>query len=114
MNIKKSLYAHYILERENAYVLETEEGFGTYKFLNDKVCYLMDIFILKEHRKTNKATEIANKIKEIAKKEGSEILLGSVCTDANKVTESIKVLLAYGMEFYRSEGNMIYFRMEIK
>jgi GNAT superfamily N-acetyltransferase len=107
-----SLYADYIKEREGKESLEVEQGFATYEIVNE-FCYIEDIYIKPEARKTNLATRIADEITQIAKGRGCKQLLGSVLVGANGDTTSLKVLLAYGMKLDSVNGKTIYFSKEI-
>lgn len=107
-----SLYAQYIKERENKDIVETDKGFATYQIYGDE-CYIADIYIVPEMRKSGLASKLANEIKDLAKKSGCKILTGSVCLDANEAAASMNVLYAYGMKVHLIKGNMIYFSMEI-
>lgn len=108
-----SLYSDYFKERENKEVLETENGFAIYKIFNNGECYLQDIYVVPDKRQTGLGTEMADKIVEIAKKQGCHTLIGSVCIDANEASKSMKVLLAYNMNVSQIAGNMIFFRKNI-
>ena len=108
-----SLYAEYLKERENKEILEENQGFATYRILENSVCYIIDIYVQMEARKSGLATEMANKISELAKSRGCTHLMGSVCVDANNATESMKVLLAYGMKVFKTEDSMIYFKKDL-
>lgn len=103
-----SFYSDYLLETSLKRILETDSGFATYHILG-KECYIEDIYVIPEHRKTNKASALAMSIEDIAIKNGCEVLTGSVNTAIKDPTTSIKVLLAYGFKFLRSEPAIIWF-----
>lgn len=107
-----SLYGDYIFEREGKHIVENEHGFATY-ILGREECYLVDIFVSKEKRRSRLAWEMADKVKDIAKEHGCKVLTGTVCVNAFGVTESIKTLLAYGFKFYEPKGEMLWFVKEI-
>ncbi len=109
-----SLYGDYIAEREDMGIVECEQGFATYKIYENGECYLKDIYVSPAHRQSNIATEMANKIADIARERGCNVLVGSVCTDDKSATRNTKVLLAYGMDIYKTMGNMIFFRKRIR
>ncbi len=109
-----SLYAKYIADRTDDCILETEQGFATYRFLDPKTCYIIDIFVLSDFRKSGIASAMADSITEIAKERGCQHLLGTVVPSAKNSADSMRVLLAYGMVPVRIEGNMIVFSKEIK
>lgn len=108
-----SLYGQYIKEREDYEILEDSEGFCTYKILDNGECYIRDIYVIPELRRSNKAESMANKVAEIAIREGCKLLVGSVCTISKDPTTSLKVLLAYGMKFHSIQDNMIYLIKEL-
>lgn len=110
----KSLYSMYLAEREDKEIIETDKGFATYKIFDNGECYLSDIFVLPAYRQTSLATEMANKISDIAKEQGCDTLIGSVCTEDKFATRNTKVLLSYGMDVYKTAGNMIFFKKRIE
>ena len=107
-----SLYSKYVEERLGKCVYETSLGFATY-IIKGEECYIEDIFVLDEARKTGHAAWIADKITEIAKNEGCTYLTGSVVPSANGSTTSLKVLLAYGFKLHSCKENFIIFTKEI-
>lgn len=111
-----SMLAEYTRERTGDKVIEVEEGFATYRYLDDngdKAVYIVDIFIRPDFRRTRMASVLADGIVEDAKRLGCKRLLGSVSSTAKNATDSIRVLLGYGMEFYRSSDHGIIFKKEI-
>lgn len=103
-----SLYKDYIKEREDKEIIESDEGFATYKIFNNGECYLQDIYVIPEQRKSGLATQMADQVVEIAKENGCHTLVGSVCVDANHSTRNLKVFLSYGMQIHKVVGNMIF------
>jgi len=101
-----SLYAEYIKEREGKDIIENDKGYATYIFTDSNTCYIADIYVRQQYRKENVASQMANEIVELAKEKGCNRLLGSVCPQANGADISEKVLIAYGMEKYKSEINI--------
>lgn len=92
-----SLYAQYIKERLNKEIIETEKGYAVYFFIQDGV-YIEDIFVSPDHRHSHEAARMANEIADIARKQGYTKMYGSVKPSANYSTDSLKVLIAYGMK----------------
>lgn len=92
-----SHYADYVKERENFQTLETRQGFATY-IIEGSCCYIRDIYVVPEARKSRVGSLLADCIAEIAKKEGCTMLVGSVCPATNNATNSLKALLAYGFQ----------------
>lgn len=108
-----SLYAEYIRERLGDHIIEVDQGFATYRYINGNQCYIVDIYIRTESRKMHLAATLADRIVEIAKTCGCTELIGSVVPSAKGSTESLKVLLGYGMKLASCEDNLIIFKKEI-
>jgi len=108
-----SLYANYIKERENKEIIETPEGFATYKIFENGECYLQDIYILPEFRNSGLATSFADQVCMKAKLAGCSVLIGSVSIDDQNVTRNLKIFLAYGMDVYKIIGSMIFLRKNL-
>lgn len=107
-----SLYAQYIKERLNKDIIETEQGFATYFFIEGG-CYIEDIYVHPDHRHSHVASQLADQIAMISKERGVNKLLGSVVPTSNYSTQSIQVLLAYGFKLDSSTNNLILFSKDI-
>jgi GNAT superfamily N-acetyltransferase len=108
-----SLYADYLKERTDDHILETYQGFATYRFLNEKQCYIIDIYVAPDYRYAGVASEMADVIAGRAKGKGCTELLGTVNPTAKGSTESLKVLIQYGMKLHSSSDNVIVFKKDI-
>lgn len=106
------LYADYIKEREGLDLVSVEMGFATYK-IHEEVVYIQDIYVAPEYRRGHVATELAEKIAGMGKEAGCKYITGSVCLSVGNPTDSMRVLLAYGMEFLNLQGDMMYFKKEL-
>lgn len=105
-------YAKYLKEREDFDIVENDLGFASYKCL-PKECYIRDLYVVPEARKSNEASRLADRIVEIAKSKGIKILTGSVSTlDKNKQV-NIQVLTKYGFKQFKQIGELIWFVKEI-
>lgn len=104
--------AKYLCEREGVQSLIRENCFATY-IINGDECYIRDIWVEREFRKSGLASKIADEIVKIAEVTGCKYLTGSVMPSAKNSTESIKVLLAYGFKLHSSVVNGIIFRKEL-
>lgn len=109
-----SLYCQYIKEREDKDIIETDKGFATFKVFDNGECYLQDLYVVPEYRKTKLATEMADKVTIIAKERGCNKLIGSVCVDDKFATRNMKIFLSYGMEIHKSIGSVIFLSKDIK
>lgn len=107
-----SLYGDYILEREGREIVESEHGFASYKIMGSE-CYIQEIYVVPEMRTTKIASQMADKIAELAKEKGCKYLTGSVCPTMNGATTSLRVLLSYGFKLAKSEENLIWMIKEL-
>jgi len=108
-----SLYGDYLKERLGDEIIETEQGFATYRFPDPLTCYVVDIYVKPEFRTQSVATGIADLIVEIAKQKGCSRLLGSVVPSTKGSTTSLRVLLGYGFSLDSSTQDFILFRKDI-
>lgn len=107
-----SLYADYLHERTDDQMFENGYGFVIYKYIDDTV-YIIDIYIKPDMRRKNLAASLADMVVEKAKGKGCKALIGSVMPSAKGSTDSLKVLLGYGMTLVSSGDNCIFFRKDI-
>lgn len=109
-----SLYGDYIKEHHGDGIIETQDGFATYRFLNDgKTIYIVDIYVTPVMRVTGLASTLANEIAKVGKEKGATEMLGTVVPSARQSTESLKVLLAYGMKLKSAAADLIVFRKDL-
>lgn len=108
-----SLYGAYIKERLGDGIVERLEGFATYRFINKTQIYIMDIYVHPDFRNSHIASELADEIIEIGKKEGAKELLGTVVPSTNGSTHSLRVLLGYGFSLSSATNDLIIFKKEI-
>lgn len=109
-----SMYGEYLREKTEDQIIETEQGFATYRYLDGGYSvYIVDIYVRSDFRKTNVASTIADYIVEEARKKGALKLLGSVVPSNKNSTDSIRVLLAYGMKLLSSTNDFIMFTKDI-
>lgn len=108
-----SMYARYLLEKTQDLILETDKGFATYRYVDPKTVYIIDIYVLPDFRNTNVASAMADSIVEEGRKKGCTNLLGSIVPSNKNSVASFKVLLAYGMSLESSSTDFILFKKEI-
>jgi ribosomal protein S18 acetylase RimI-like enzyme len=109
-----SMYGDYIKEHRGDGIIEGDYGFATYRFLNEgNSVYIVDIYTTPDFRRTALASELADKIAEIGRAHGAKEMLGSVVPSANNSTQSLEILLKYGMQLLSCEHDLIIFRKEI-
>lgn len=105
------MYADYLAECGTLSILETGDGFATYR-ISGRECYIIDIYVKPEKRESGLAFKMADQIWAVGKANGCTFLSGSVNTASKDPTASIKVLLAYGFKFIRSEPQILWFVKE--
>lgn len=109
-----SLFAKYLSERTGDKIIETLEGFATYRYVNNgKTVYIVDIFVLPEFRKKKVASSLADMIVSEAKLLGAVDIIGTVVPSTKNSTISLKVLLGYGMTLNSASNDLVVFRKEI-
>jgi hypothetical protein len=112
-----SMYGDYIKERLNDEIVESEYGFATYRYIDKAVIgravYIVDIYVKPAFRKSGEAARLADRIVAIAKNYNCIELIGTVSPTSRTATESIKVLLAYGMTLKSSTMDALIFTKDI-
>ena len=109
-----SLYADYLSERTNDRIIESASSFITYRYLDEgKTVYIIDIYTVPYLRKQGNAACLADLVVAEAKEKGAVKLLGSVSISSKSSTDSLKVLLAYGMELDSAGPDFIIMRKAI-
>ncbi len=107
-----SLFADYHKELGLKHVIESESGFCTYYFVG-KECYIEDIYVVPEQRRSKYASTLADLVVNRAKDHGCTVLTGSAIPQANNFKTSQKMLLAYGFKFLRETPTVQYYFKEI-
>ena len=108
------MYADYLKEKTDDMIVETDKGFATYRYMNDgKSVYIIDIYILPHLRELGAASSIADLIVVGAKAKGCTELIGTVVPSNKNSTDSLKVLLGYGMKLFSSSQDLIVFKKEL-
>lgn len=109
-----SLYASYLKERTDNLIIEVEEGFASYCFVEDgKTVYIVDIYVVPEARRYGHASILADTIAEIARKKGCTSMIGTVQPSTKGSTNSLRALLGYGMHLDSANNDVIVFRKEL-
>lgn len=108
-----SLYGEYIQERLGDEIVETEQGFATYRYTDEKTVYVIDVYVRPDFRKHGVAADIVDSIMKRAKERGCTKMIGSVVPSAKGSTESLKALLAYGLRLDSSASDFLILGKEI-
>lgn len=115
------MFAAYEKERQG---VETEvdphgHGFVTWKPLwsgqvpPPRDAYVVDIYVVPEHRKNGVASRLNAVVAEKAKAIGATRLIGTIDSRNLTRTPTMKAMLANGYEFDRVDGFMLVFSKEI-
>ena len=81
--IRGTLYEKYAKEREACELIENESAFIFYR-ISAKECFIADMFVEKEKRKSGEAREIIKALKGIALANECELITGNIfLTDVN-------------------------------
>ena len=105
-----SLYGDYIQEREGKHIVENEHGFATYTLIPEaKECYIMDVYVSPEKRKSGLAKQMVDEIQGIAKKQDYKYLTTTASPSTKNSTTSLNVILSCGFKLLRSEHDLIWF-----
>lgn len=107
-----SHYKEYTKEIHGRHVLENEYGFVVYEITDDK-CYIADIYVAHGHRRSGRAHQFAREVEVIARERCCRYLLGSVIPTTIGATESMKIILSYGMKLKSSHENFIWFEKRL-
>lgn len=107
-----SLFSDYHKELGIKQVIESEHGFILYSILGND-CYIEDVYVVPEQRKSRVCWEMADKVVEEAKSKGCKLLIGTVIPTANNSTTSLKMLLSYGFKPRGQNNQAIIFTKEI-
>lgn len=108
-----SLYAEYLQERTNDGILETDQGFATFRFVDKESVYIVDLYVRPDCREKKIATQLADIIVNDAKQRGCKILYGTVNLLTKGADRSLKVLQGYGMRLHSAENNVIVMKKDI-
>jgi GNAT superfamily N-acetyltransferase len=108
-----SLYGQYILEREGRHILETDQGFITYHLFDNGECYIVDVYVVPEARKSGLSMKMKADVETLAKTKGCHTLIGSVCTDTNDSVRNLNILLSDGWRVHKMTGNMLFLNKKI-
>lgn len=101
-----SNYAQYIKERENRDIIETENGFLSYRITEDE-CLVCDVFIKPELRRTGAIRYFSDEIVRIAKEKGCRYLAGKIYLTGAYATETLLHNLKWGFKLHSVEKECI-------
>lgn len=107
------MFEEYFKELKNLEVYKTEYGFILYRIQNDDQLYVRDVYVAPKFRRKGLASKMTDEISNLAKDSGCKLLIVDVEPSNNNATESIKLILAYGMKVAEANDDEILFVKEI-
>lgn len=107
-----SLYSEHIKEREGFEIVETDFGFASYKYY-DQECYIRDVYIKPEFRRSRQASKLLDTIQTIAKSSGCKFITTTVSSQYPNITGNTKAILKYGFEIAKVIQDVIWFKKDI-
>lgn len=102
-----SLYGFYIKERENAEIIENDDGFITYQIRGDEV-FIRDFYVVPPRRKTRVAFNLGQQLIQVAKAQGCRSMVATVFPLLNGSQEALKIFMKYGMKITACRENCIF------
>lgn len=107
-----SLYANYARERlRNEFVVEPW-GFIQYA-INLPLCWINEIYVEPEFRRSKKASELADRVAQIALNAGCDTLAAQVWTEALNASDSAQTILRYGFKITSATNGVILFEKKL-
>lgn len=87
-------------------IIENETGFVTYDIKEDTCC-VIDIFIIKEARRTGAFYKLCKQVHDIAKDSGCKKIVGFVHLAGKCSHLSLKAQIALGMKVVEANNNVL-------
>jgi GNAT superfamily N-acetyltransferase len=110
----RSMYGDYIKERLGDDIIETEEGFVTWRIINNgKSVYGPDVYVKPEFRRKGAAKRLVDAIVQKGIERGCVEVLGTVALPMSTPTKSIAFLISYGFELQSASQELLIFRKDI-
>lgn len=106
MKINSTLFADFVLERENARIIENEVGFLIYK-IGGKECYICNMFVSSDHRGLGVAHHLIDKLTEVAKGSDCKILTGDIYLNDEGAETTVLAALKIGFKLQKAEHGVI-------
>lgn len=109
---KPSLYAQFVAECYDRKIIENDTGFITFEIIGP-VCHILDVFTVKETRRTGAFYKLCKQVHEIAKESGCNKIIGWINLRCKTSTKSMKAQLAMGMTIGGSDTKSIWLERDI-
>ena len=110
-----SLYAEYMLEREDIQTVETEEFFFTWGLADDgKVLEVYDAFVKSTCRGGEVSSEMVGRIVGLVKVNEAKYVRAQVDTNTNHSARSLRFILELGFSVIGAHQNVVTLSIDIK
>lgn len=114
MDKKVSLYAQFIKEISTDSIIENDEGFVTYRYLNDGYSvYMIDVYVVPSARIKGIFLDFVDQIIKEAKSKGCKEILGTISMSNPNRTAIMRGHMAYGMQLSAISQDAIILRKDI-
>lgn len=109
-----SLYAQFIKETSTDSIIENEEGFVTYRYLNNGYSvYMIDVYVVPSARIKGIFLDFVDRIVKEAKEKGCKEILGTISMSNPNRTAIMRGHMAYGMQLDSIANNGIILRKDL-
>lgn len=108
-----SLYERYVYERLGQAVLRKEFGFITYKITN-KECFIVDMYIDFNLRKTGLGKQLLEDLVSIAKSKGCDVVTSNIHLFDKGANNTLKAAMSCGFRVENSGAGVLLIAKELK
>lgn len=111
-----SLHADYIKELRGDGIIESENGFLTYKLItfdSKPAIYAMDGYVTPSKRKSGLIKQMLDEVILIGIQNGCHTVVSTVAPSSNWSTANLKIHLSLGMVLHSASADAIIFKKEI-
>lgn len=112
MELKNTLYAQYILEREGFEIIENETSFIVYK-LKGEIAFIAHSFTVKEYRMRGSMSHLLDLLKSALNKDEVKVLSATIDLRDRNATSTLQAALRYGFQVKAAENGILYIEDEI-
>lgn len=112
MQSQENKYKAYLLESYNRHCYDHDHGFVHYSIINTH-CIIHNIYVDPEKRQSRIASEMADKIVEIAKKEGATNLICEIDKRNRTFNAAVAAILGYGFNLIDESQFYLTFHKDI-
>lgn len=92
-----SLYAEYVLERQGLSVMTYDSGFIAYKCEKEE-CFIAEMFIKKDKRKTGLGKSMIAVISEVAKQSGCKVITANIHLNDPNASSTLVAAICTGFK----------------